>query len=393
MGCINLGKAVQFDMIGQPMNEVEFMLKEKRRNDLSISHMATISGIKGKQFGREVFSAVLKFKDLMEFLQVFPEVQRDIIPRRVAKIKNYVLSGITDLSSMRFFSGITVTARGNVFYDEGTQKIAIDTRRSRLSINDGQHRFYGISEAIRELQGKINKAKDKETIENLKELLENLREMVIPIVIFNNISETEEKQLFHDLNNLAQRPSRSATIRLAQTDIFSRLARELAEENRYLKHYGIEFNKMSIKSNNPNTILLTTVYAMIKQLYWDEYKFDNNFINEKNYKQYKTDIGKTFNELFYHLPHDIDTKGKYILERNYALKGIAKFIHHARYNLKIDDKETFEAIQKVNWTSDAKYWGMYGGFLSHTGLLQFSGNGEGGITSVQSACIDMLTKK
>ncbi len=389
-----MGKAIGLDMLSNPSKyEVEAMLKAKREHDLSLSHMATISGIKGKQFGREVFTTVLKFKDLMDFLQVFPDVQRDIVPRRVSKIKMYVLSGVENPYSMRFFSGITVTARGNIFYDESQKKVAIDTRNSKLSINDGQHRFYGISEAIRELQGRINKVKDKAVRGKYRDLLENLKEMVIPIVIFNNLTEEEEKQLFHDLNNLAQRPSRNATIRLAQTDIFSRLARELAESNRYLKHYGIEFNKMSIKSNNPNTILLTTVYAITKLLYWYEYKKDYSFINEDNYEEFKAKTNDTLNEMFYNLPPDIDTKGKYVLEKNYALKGIAKFIHHARHDLHKDDKEIFEAISKVKWEIDIDYWGKYGAFLSNTGLIQFSGNGEGGITSILTACVDNLNKK
>lgn len=384
--------AVELDMLRSPMYEVETMIKEKRKHDLSVSHMATISGIKGKQFGREIFSSVLKFKDLMEFLQVFPEVQRDIIPRRVATIKNYVLSGVENPSNMRFFSGITVTARGNIYYDENQQKVAIDTRRSRLSINDGQHRFYGISEAIRELNGKINKGRNQEARDKAKTLLEDLKEMVIPVVIFNNITEVEEKQLFHDLNDLAQRPSRNATIRLSQTDNISKVARELSLTNRYLKHYGVETNKMSIHKKNSNTILLTTVYAMIKLMNWYKYKTDSNFINEDNFKEFKESVNKDFNELFYVLPHDMNTKGKYIIEKNYTLKGIAKFIHHARYDLKVSDKEIFEAIGKVNWEMDIKHWGVYGAFQSQTGLLQFSGNGEGGITSVMSACIDQLNK-
>jgi DNA sulfur modification protein DndB len=383
-------KTLERDMLSKPFHEVEEMIKETRQHDLSLSHMATISGIRGKQFGREIFSTVLKFKDLMSFLEVFPNVQRKIVPRRVTKIKNYVLSGLENKKNMRFFSSLTVTARGNIFYDESTQKVAINTHESRLSINDGQHRFYGISEAIRELQGRINKAKTRKARDKAVEMIEELKEMIVPIVIFNNLTEQEEKQLFHDLNNLSQRPSRSANIKLVQTDMIAKIARELSIENKYLKHYGVEVDKMSIQKNNSNTILLTTIYSMIKLMYWNSYKYDNNFINEDNIQEYKEKVNDTLSELFYTLPPDINVKGKYILEKNYALRGIAKFIHHCRNDLRIEDKYTFEAIGKVDWSTNMKFWELYGAFPSKKGLIQFAGNGEGGITAVFMACSDKL---
>lgn len=375
------------DMLQKPFSEVEIMLKNKR-NNLSLNKFATISGIKGKQFGKEVFSSVVKFKDLVSFLDVFPDVQRNVNPRKVGKIKNYVLSGVEDPHEMRFFPGITVTARGNVYYDELSMRIAIDTENSKLSVNDGQHRFYGIDKAIQELEFRKGKAKDRESMEKWGKLLDDLKEMVIPIVIFNNLTEEEEKQLFHDSNNLAQRPSRSATIRLAQTDYYSRLARELSESNEYLLKYGVEYNKMSIHENNPNTVLLTTVYTMIRQLYWTESKKDYYFINENNYSMYFNQTEYTFNNIFSGLPQDLQQKGKYIIDKNYTLKGIAKFIHNARKEGK-EDANIFDAISKVDWTVNLDYWSKYGAFRSQRGLLSFGGSD--GIFAVMNACTDNLT--
>jgi DNA sulfur modification protein DndB len=385
-----VGKALQMEMLQKPFHEVETMIKKEREHDLSVSNMATLSAIKGKQFGHEIFSTVIKFKDLMDFLEVFPAVQRDVINRRVARIKNYVLSGLENHSRMRFFPAITVTARGHIFYNESNNQVAIDTQQSKLSINDGQHRFYGISEAIRDLQGRYNKAKDEETRKEISEYMNDLKNMVLPMVIFNNLTEAEEKQLFHDVNNLSQRPSRSANIRLVQTDYMAKIALEIATNNKYMKYYGVELNKMSIHKNNPNTILLTTIYAMIKLMYWKDYMADFNFINEKTFSMYKKRTETTFNNLFYVLPPDLNEKGKYILEKNYALRGIAKFIHHCRYETKVPEEKMFEAISKVDWKQDINKWALYGAFLSPTGKIQFGGNGEGGINAVFSACEDQL---
>src|SRR5690606_25575162 len=236
---------------------------DKQKTDLEMTQFATLSAIKGTQFGKDVYSSILKFNDLSEFLEIFPNVQRNIVPRKVNSIKRYIMNGLEQGDErLHFFSAVTVTCKATLYYDEKNMRCAIDTHRSKLSINDGQHRFQAISDLIVKLENDFLKSRDKLKQAKLRKQISTLKEMVIPIVIFDDLSEVEEKQLFYDLNNLAQRPSRNANIRLNQTDMFSRIARELATENRYLKHFGVEMDKMSIiGANNPNTILLSTIYA------------------------------------------------------------------------------------------------------------------------------------
>jgi DNA sulfur modification protein DndB len=385
-----MGKTLQREYYNAPMYEVEEMIKSSD-HDLTTGYMATISGLKGRQFGHEIFASLIKFKDMMDFLQVFPNVQRNVIGRKVTKIKNYIVSYVENPEgSMRFFPAITVTARGNIFHDEITNKVAIDTQKSRLSVNDGQHRFYGISDAIAELTKRHSRAKDEQTREKYAYWVKELKEMVIPMTMFNNLTEAEEKQLFHDTNQLPQRPSRSANIRLVQTDRMARIARELSEENRYLKHYGVEMSKMSIHENNPNTILLTTVYAMIRLFNWQEYSvYGADFIKEENYENHKQRMENTFNELFYVLPHDMNEKGKYLLEKSYALRGIAKYIYNARLE-GFKDSDIFATIKKMDWSQNLEAWEAYGAMILPSGKISFRGNGEGGINGIYSACMDVL---
>lgn len=375
------------------MHELEERAKRSWDNDMTVDNFATLSAIKGYQFGREIYSSVIKFKDLMDFLDVFPEVQRDINRAKILKIKRYVLSGINEESPMRFFSGITVTARGMIFYDDSRKKIAIDTRNSKLSVNDGQHRFYGIAEAIRDLNGKLNKAKSEEEKNDVILLLNELKNMVIPLIIFNQLDEAKEAQLFHDLNNLAQRPSRSATIKLAQTDLLSHLAREISKSNKYLVHYGVEMDKMSIHQNNPRVVLLTTVYASIKNLFWSQYKEryrnQSSLLTKKNYDSYKDKVNETFDEIFINLPHDINVKGKYLIEKNYTLKGITKFIHDCRNIYKIEDEYIFRAIKDVDWSADYDLWKDYGATVSKRSNMLFNSSG-GGIHAVMDKLFDTV---
>lgn len=369
--------------------ELEKIIQNKQKLDLEVNQFATISGIKGNQFNREIYVSLIPFKDLMAFLDVFPDVQRDVIPRRVKSIKHYVLTGIEQQSDdvMRFFSAVTATCRGNLFYSEDSRQIAIDSSQSKLSINDGQHRFYGISEALVELKKKIDSSKDKRLREFYRKNLEQLEQMVMPLVLYNEISETEEKQLFHDLNNLAQRPSRSATIKLAQTDIHSKLARELSMQNRYLTHYGVEMDKMSIHSNNQNTILLTTVYQCVKELYPKATSKNVDGFSERllhaDYKKEKKETNHLFDELFRRLPHDINQKGKYLIEKSYTLRGIFRFIHEQIHVNKHPEELVFDTINEIDFSTDYDYWKKHGATLSKKGHVIFTS--ESGRNAIQDA--------
>jgi DNA sulfur modification protein DndB len=360
--------------------------------DLEQKQFATLKAIKGKQFGKDVYSSVIRFDDLRNFLEIFPSVQRDIIPRKVSSLRRYIISGLEKDNhvSMRFFSAMTVSCKGNIYYNEDTHRMAIDTFESKLSINDGQHRYLSIISAIEVLEQEFVKSKDKRKTAKIKGWIDELKSMIIPVVVFDGLTEKEEKQLFHDLNNLQQRPSRNANIRLNQTDQFSRMSRELATTNKYLLHYGVEMDKMSIQKNNPNAILLTTIYASIKEILGAEYKGNHYFLNKDNYDTYKDVIEDTLNKLFYALPPDLEVKEKYIIERSYAIKAICRFICHARHHedLKLSDDAIFEIINKTDWTLNVKYWGMYGGTKGTNGGIVFGGGYGGGFRAVYDILID-----
>lgn len=355
---------------------------KSNRDRLAVETYATISGIQGKQFGREIFSTIIKFDDLLNFLEAFQEVQRNIIPAKVRSMKRYILSGLGTVPAMRFFPAITATARGNIFYSEGNNRLAIDTRNSKLSINDGQHRFYAVAAAISELEEMIPNSSDHEKREKIVAYLKELKDMAMPLVIFNNLTEAEERQLFHDTNNLAQRPSRNATIRLAETDIYAQITRDIAKENRYLKHLGVEMDKGSIQGkDNPNAILLTTVYRAVKYLVSD--------LTKENLEDRKEYVHEVFNDIFRALPGDLKTKGKYIFDKSYTFKGICQF-YAENQDLGIAPQHLIIAIKQVNWLNDVDFWGQYGGSLSKTGRLMFNGSDDSGRFSILRALEDQL---
>jgi DNA sulfur modification protein DndB len=374
------------------LQEVEASIERKRRVGMAVTNYATLPGIKGNQFGREIFSSMIRFEELDEFLRTFPDVQRDITPYKVAKIKTYILDGLQNKEALRFFSAITCTCRGDVFYDEANGRLAIDTRASKLSINDGQHRFTSIQQLVIELEDLIPKARTLERRTELMNMLEYLKGMTIPLVIFNKISEMEEKQLFHDINNLAQRPSRSSTIRLAQTDLIATMTRDLVKKNTFMIKYGIEMEKSSVHINNPNLLLLTTIYLSAKELLKvnpNGEMYGVTLLDYKNYQDRLEMVNETFNEIFRALPHDITDKEKYILAKHFALKGIVRFIRQAR-NQSFIEPLIYEAIKRVDWTQNLDYWKTYGAFKKKDKPTLYFPHGEASVDTVKDACFDQL---
>lgn len=341
----------------------ESLTNRKDKVDLGFNEFATIKGVRGQQFGKDVYSTMLKFKDLSKFLEVFPNIQRSMSKTNVKAIKRYVLSGIEGNSDayMRFFNSITVTCRGNMIYDDDKRTVLIDTN-SPMSINDGQHRVEGIKEAIAELKEKIEKTIDLNDRRIIEKQLEGLEEMTVPVIIFNGLDESQEKQLFFDLNNLSRRPSKNANIRLSQTDLFARMAHDIALENRYFSHYGVEMDKQSISKKNENTFLLTTVYLSIKELLSDKLSYDKSFLKQKNYDRVKKEVNDKFDRILFHLPNDMDLKGKYLIEKNYTLAGISKFVSFAKeQRLLANEDDIYTLIGMVDWSYKNDDWLKYGG--------------------------------
>ena len=358
-----------------------YEILDNRNNDnLEKGLFASLSAIQANQFGREIFSTVIKFKDLAEFLEIFPEVQRDIIPRKVASIRNYILSSNTE--NLRFFSSITVSCKGTAFYDKQNKRLALDVANTKLSINDGQHRTEAIRTALLRLEQDFSKSKDKDKTTRIREQIDALEEMAIPMVIFNGLNESQEKQLFHDLNSLAQRPSKNANIKLSQTDYFARLARELADYNRYLKHYGVEKEKGSIHKNNPNTILLTSLYKSLKILYKQDDIFDEN-----SYQKCFEEANSWLNDVLGVLPSDLNSKGKYVLEKSYGLTSIFKFV-----SAMIKEEKSREfivgVIAGIDYDIHNKEWETYGGKISSFGNIEFTGGTNGGFRAIFNLLMD-----
>lgn len=331
-----------------------------------------LNGTEGIQFGRKFYNVTLKFHELQNFLSVFKEVQRNIDKVKVVALSEYILRGLRE-NNMSFLTSITTTCRGDILYNHIKEEINIDVE-SILSVNDGQHRYKGIVRALTILERELRAEKDKNKKFLINRKLETLKNMEIPIVIFAGITEDMERQLFHDLNNLAKRPTKSVSLKFDQTNLYTRLAKYLASNNFYFTKYGVEMEKTSLSKINSNTFLLTTITNAVSFLLSGTDKNNHDILNEENYEEARDYVEDTFNKIFEVLPDDINDGSKYVMNKSVVFQGIAKFLYMAKV-ANVSEDEALLAIAETDWKITAP-WEELGARVAD-GNVTFIGSGTG----------------
>jgi DGQHR domain-containing protein len=334
------------------------------------------TGARGNQFGRNTFVTMIPFHSLERFFKVFPEVQRTVTPKKVKGIADYILKGNSP-HNYSFISALTVSCRGEIEYDENTKQVKIDIN-SVLSVNDGQHRLEGIKLALNEIKKKIEKATGEEKIK-LSQEYNYFSNMTVPVVIYSNMNEDAEQQLFHDLNLLSTKPTRSVSLKFDKVDLYNRLAKELASENKYLNKLGIESEQAMLKKKSTKIMLLSTLRDTICYLISGSQKDTRQLLNEDNYESNKEMIDEILNELFNALPIDCNDRSKYILGFSGAFQGIAKYIHHLLNDESIINvTEYISGLGNIDWRHSAEIWTEFGGkFDASKNRVIFNGSSGG----------------
>jgi DGQHR domain-containing protein len=345
----------------------------------------TFYGAAGNQFGRNIFTTMIPFKSVERFLVVFPEVQRKVNKARVKSIAQYILKGLA-ARNYCFLSALTATCRGDIQYDPNTSQVTIDIN-AVLSINDGQHRCEGIKLALQHVRKELQEASTPEEAARVKEKLERLENMCVPVVIFEGLDEKQEQQLFHDLNLLAVKPNKSVSLKFDNTDLYNLMAKELKDENEYLRRYGVETEKTQLKETNPNLMVLSTLRNMISFIIAGTDK-ENDVLTLDNYDENKQMVNEVLNEIFRVLPQAND-RNTYILGLAATLQGIAKYVHYLlNSNDILNWKEYVAGLGNINWRHDNQAWNGYGGSFDPIKRKFVFGGTGGGIKGVFKFLID-----
>lgn len=327
----------------------------------------SFKAIKGQQWFKPTYTASISFVQVADLCKIDPDVQRNADHKRMEAIAEYILDGFSGKRFMTGFNAIVTSLRNSSLeYNEDTCEVRISTR-GKLYIADGQHRCGGIKLCVEKVEAALEEARnsdDKEGLEYWGSILKDLEETNLPVVIFTDLMKNDEKQLFHDLNNLGVSVNHSQALYLDHNDQFNLLSKKLENEIVQLKKFGLNkvAKTLSDKStqvatlgvwNNCNRIVLngSTDKEMNKE--WDE-SWD---FSEK--KELCKDFWQTF---FNVLPEDFVNKEKYMITKSAYLQGVAAFGHKIIFEDKISDwKSRIIKLQNFDWSYSNDAYTRYGG--------------------------------
>lgn len=316
--------------------------------DLSIlgtkRNQITLKATSGKQFGQEIITAQCTVNDVLKFLMIDREVQRDIAPERVSLISKYIQGGLEGEDI--FFSPLIFSARGMGEYDEQAFEYRLNMN-DKLVILDGQHRIKAFEQLKNRLEAMVQQKPDDKR--NYK-LLETLEGFPITVQIYKNLDIAKERQLFTDVNTKSSVVNNTLLIMYKQNDLYGRLVKELVSN-----HPTISPDKFECRSKTTRSKLATaaTVYVIATTLNEGNYvRKQNAKINEEVYEEYKKKTEEFFTLLQKYTPTDSMDRDKYVVYTSNVMVAIAKYVYEMNIKYPNTPMEEFfkKVIYHVDWS-------------------------------------------
>lgn len=215
-----------------------------------------IPAARGIQAGREYYTAMVRFKTLVEMsgasdhdLPLDLRAQRSLNRARVPVIADYIVKNPKDYA----FSSITASvidmgaefvpseSSGNGYY---VGMLAIP-KTARVLVLDGQHRRAGIAEALRRNPKLGNES--------------------ISVVFAMDPQLKRCQQTFADLNRHGVRPTKSISIAYDHRDPFGQMVLRVVQAVCVFK-YATDLEKTSLAPKSPNLFTLAGIYQATQDL-------------------------------------------------------------------------------------------------------------------------------
>lgn len=176
--------------------------------------------------------------------------QRKLNPSRVKAITRYILD--THQDGTTFFPPICVNVQPPPRYKEGY--ISIPYHSASLRLTDGQHRCFGIRQALRE-------------IHNLKsQNVAILSQLEVGVLLYAGLSLEEERQAFRDQNLLVQRPSVSLAYTFDGRSPTVLVAKALLKQVPQFQN-NVEMVEHGLGIHNPKLLTFSTLVTATHHIY------------------------------------------------------------------------------------------------------------------------------
>ena len=206
------------------------------------------------------YVASLLFGDIARLLDVDclyvpndPELpdfaQRKPNPVRVKAIAQYILETYEDGST--FFPAICVNAQPRPIYRDGS--IVLPYSSVSLRLTDGQHRCFGIRQALKNIEDDPIKAAA-------------LAQLELGALIYAGLPLEQERQAFRDQNLLVQRPSVSLAHAFDQRSPLVLIAKNLLEQVPQF-HDNVEMVENGLGKHNPKLMTFSTLVTATQHMF------------------------------------------------------------------------------------------------------------------------------
>lgn len=314
---------------------------EKKEGGLSMAKVY-LNGIAYNQFGHDIFFTQLNLKTLLALFDVDSNVQRELDPQRKIEIRTFILENVEQGRDFQF-TPFVFDARGELKQDEQGFYI---TEGSKLYISDGQHRTFGLDDALTQLKNAYNAAlfvKNEEKITKTKEQIKYLENFKVTMQIYLGLDVKQSRQLFSDLNTERREAHPGQLLQYDHRDAYSILTRKLAEKLQ--GQIDIELKASRVVNSSASLTTLVMMKRCIVAL------FDGLYVQRANkntfsYPQHEVEqIAETFFLKWLQIfPKKAHKRSEYVT----GLTGIQVALALTVYQLTKDQKLSYqEAIEQL----------------------------------------------
>jgi len=276
--------------------------------------------------------------DLPDFAQRKPNMTR------IKQIALYILENYK--TGMIFFPPICVNVQPKPKYEDG--KIFLPYHSVTLRLTDGQHRCFGIHQALQDIQ-------QQNSIE-----LTILSQLEIGVLLYAGLPLEEERQAFRDQNLLVQRPSVSLSHYFDKRSPAVLIAKALLETvPQFIDN--IEVIETGLGNHNPKLMTLSTLVTATKYMF-------PNLKSQKNLEA-KTDWAKSFWSILANIlpdaPWRVMTKQERSQQRLESLLVSAVVLQalgmlaHDLYQEDVPAQaleKWLKNLQNLDWRRNHKFW-------------------------------------
>ncbi|MCA0754195.1 DGQHR domain-containing protein [Paenibacillus sp. N4] len=200
------------------------------------SSFIEVPGQAARTFGQSTLSATVQMSKLFSIYEIDLEVQRQLIPKNVSGLIDYILLYL-DHGQNIYFPGIILSARGAGHYSAETGTYSLQPME-KCYVVDGQHRLAAFRRVMETLQSNLARAKDRREYERVDEITAKLRklyEFPVSVMIYLDINAKQERQLFSDINKLPRKIAGNLAVLRDQRRFYHIMASRLVLESDVMK--------------------------------------------------------------------------------------------------------------------------------------------------------------